>query len=405
MDSPSIIRFQPPFYVLSQGGPSGGIEWITRNQSMTVWFTSKSAADGFLLRNSDLPGRANWLVLHEWADVLAVMEELAEKQFQYMLLDPVDATERQLWMVDILAQLRKVKPRGMAAVEVRDRLIFELDIYCDESGHAPVNDFDDILIVSAVVVRGGRISELPTGRYKNVRRTVEYIGKNRLRHSSFIVKPRPGYGTALDKKIQDYKHVADKNREMGRPNLVFSSSEQIRHNHYVWFFAMQSIINWLIPDIAKQGNIFIEKVRVFLNQINQTEEMRRFFKQFLAFDGPQSTLNSLKAQVDDPFSPNKNRQLAMKWGYKFRIKNRGDITAQFDNEDPFLGDKGFLRLADRVAHHTFRQLRNQNPKPELYDALKSAGIEPEEPLDITASVMRHYPKMVEEWEQKTGQRP
>jgi len=405
MDTGRLVTLQPPFYILTQGGTPGAHDWIEMNHSTTFWFTTKDAARNFLIRTPKLPERANWDILHDWRDVDKAMHQLALNKLPYMFLDPEHDEVRRLWARDIYNQLCAVKPTGIQPVEVRDKLLFELDLYCDESGKAPVNDSDDILIVSVVVVKGGRVSELPSKKYKKRHRTVKYLTKNRLRFMSFMVKPFPGYAAALDLKMKTYQRVAEKNRELGIPNLVFSASDQINPRHFVWMFAMQSIVNWLVPDVARQGNMFIEKIRVFLNQISQTEEMETFFRRFLTFDGPQSSLDVLKAAADNPLLTEQQRRISTRWADKFRLKHHSQITAQFDKDKPFDGDRGWLRLADRVAHWTFCEYRNEHPKPGFYDALRKAGENPDPPLDITESVLKHDPQMVEDWERKTGQRP
>lgn len=398
------LKLQPPFYILTQGRVPGGYDWIKMNDSTSFWFTSKDAVNRFLIRTPRVPSRANWDVLHDWDDVGNALFQLQSHKLPYMLLDPISEDERRLWARDIFNQLRPINPRGVGALEVRDRLIYDIDVYCDESGKAPVNDTDDVLIVTALVVKGGRVSGMPTGRYKKVQRSVENIVGKNLRFASLIIKPKPGYKAALDKKLDVYKRVVNKNCELGIGSKLFTDGDQIRPSHFVWMMAMQSIINWTVTDVARQGNVFIERVRIFVNRINQTQEMENCFRRMLTYDGPQAAMNHLKARAAGQAVTPAERLSSSLWADKFRLTTKDQITMQFDYEKPFHGDRGFMRLADRIAHHTFRQFRNQRPVPEFFEALQKAGIETENPLDRTDVISHHDPALVEDWERRTGQR-
>jgi hypothetical protein len=392
-----VIPLRPPYWALAYPNAGGRPEWVRMNDSTTFWFTSKEAAEEFIHGEPRIRGA--WpRHLHDWPTVLMALEQLGILGLHYLLLNPVTTEERRVLVDDIARQIREVKPYGSVTVNAWDNLINSIDIYGDEGGYGPVKDSDEVLVVSALAVPRGIVSEIPLKR-QNLESTVKHLGHFQAALATGIVKPTPGYGDALAKKVAKYQFVATVNGELGRPRVWFDDGSQIRPNNLVWATAMDLLMAWVIPLAAKRKNIFVEHVRIFLNSISATPQMRKFFRDLATQHIPQSSVDVCIANADNMDLPPEYRTASLRWADKFRFKS---VSVQFDDEKPFDGDKGFMWLADSAAHYAFRELRNVEPHPGFLDALRPIGKQGEEVQNLTDAVIFHDPRSLDRWEAETG---
>lgn len=398
MESERIIKLRPPYYALALGNFAGRLDWVRMNDSTTFWFSSKEAAEEFIHRTPGLPPGTRPRHLHDWPTVLMALEQLSKFGLHYLLLDSVDSSERRILVDDIARQLREVKPYGNVTVDAWDNLINSIDIFGDEGGYGPVNDGDDVLVVAAFAVPGGLVSGIPAQRH-NLESTVKHLKDFYAALSTAIVKPTPGYGAKLAKKMETYQFVATVNGELGRPKVWFDDGSQIRPNNLVWASAMDMLMAWVLPLAAKRKNLFVEHVRIILNSISHTPQMRKFFRDLAIQYVPQNAVDVCIANADNMDLPPEYRSASLRWADKFRIKS---VMVQFDDEKPFAGDPGFMGLADSLAHFAFRELRKAEPRPELFEALRRAGKTGELVQDITDAVTFHDPQSLNRWEAETG---
>jgi hypothetical protein len=398
MGDQKTICLKPPFYVLAQGRTLDAHDWTTLNHSTTFWFTSSEAAKAYCIRNSNLPNATRPHLLANWREVAIAMANLCHLKLHYALLDPIDTKDRRIWIADIFRQLQKIGPQLMSAAEVKDNLVDSIDVYCDESGTPPVADKEGAFVVSALAVPGGTVSELPYEKY-GPKKTVMNLAGVKAVHASYKIKPYVGYAAALAKKIEQYKFVSEINGEVGRPQIWFTSGDQIRTSHFVWVFAMQSALAWILPFAAKRNGWFVGNVRFFFNEFQLTDTMRKFFMDALIPMVPRNAVEVCVAGVNRAFLTPDQKIMATRWADKYRI---GSVTRQFDNDEPFLGDWGLMRLADRLAHFMYKQVGPKNGKRRLFAEMRAAGMTPEHPVDISKLVVYNHSRALDRWEAETG---
>lgn len=393
-----VIPLRPPYFALARGNFGGRLDWVHLNDSTAYWFSSKQAAEEFIHRTPGLPPGTRPRHLHDWQTVIMALEQLSKIGLEYLLLNSINSSERRMLVEAVARQLRTVQPSGGVTVEVWDTLINSFDIFADEGGVAPVNDGDDVLVVSGFAVPSGIVSGLPAlGR--NLEATVKNLQHFHAVLGTCMVKPTPGYGAGLAKKVEDSQFVSTVNGEFGRPNVWFDDGNQIRPNNLVWAAAMNFLMAGILPALTVRRNIVIEHLRIFLNSISHTPQMRKYFRDLAAYFVPQNAVDVCISSADDPNLRPDWRSAAVRSADKIRIKS---VTIQFDDEKPFDGDPGFMGLADSYAHHAFRELRNVDPRPGLFAALRQVGRDGNLVEDVTEHVLYHNPKDWERWEREMG---
>lgn len=393
-----LIRLRPPYFALARGNYCGHLDWVHLNDSTAYWFSSKQAAEEFIQRTPGLPPGTRPRHLHDWPTTILALEQLSKLDLNFLLLDSTDSSERRMLVDDVARQLRTVRPYAGVTVEVWDTLINSVDIFADEGGHAPVSDGDEVLVVSAFAVPGGTISSLPVKRHV-LEATVRHLQYFGAVLATCMVKPTPGYGAALAKKVEASQFVSTVNGELGRPRIWFDDGNQIRPNNLVWATAMLMLMAGILPALTIRKNLIIEHVRIFLNSISHTPQMRKYFRDLVTKLVPQNAVNVCVSNADDASLPAAFRSAAIRSADKIRIKS---ITVQFDDEKPFDGDPGFMKVADSYAHLAFRELRNVDPRPELFAALRQVGRAGNLVKDITEHVLYHNPQGWERWEHEMG---
>ncbi len=275
------------------------------------------------------------------------------------------------------------------------------DFYIDEAGKAPEWDNDEILIVSGFAVPSGTDSELRIGRHiPSV--TADELKSFSAVYASLMVRPRAGYGLALEEKVDAYKFITEINGKQKRPGIYFTSADQIRVKNLIWIASMHFLTGMLLMPITERDISRIEHLRFFFNAQSIQPDMKKWFEAMLKEEMHRTAKEVFLKGGANPALAEGWRNFSLKQAVKIQIKS---IEVEFDSPpENFHGSPAMIKVADSLASNTWNEFKLINPTPGMLSALRERGMDAPEPMNITEGILELHRDQWIRWEKETGYR-
>ena len=264
-----------------------------------------------------------------------------------------------------------------------------LRIFGDEAGTMPQDDDGDVFTAATVAT----LNEVPQIEQTNghVPWLIEQLRTWNVVPCVGFLKPRPGYGQAIQQKMQKIDTMARVTRLMTGMNRKYLSRDGLPTRNYIWLHIMAQSIARAVTAVIFRTEI--TAIEITLDQKTMTVPTRTLFEKISSKIPIQLAEALNEASKTDP------EKVSL---YKSRVSFSSDaISLRWSDQACASGSEGGLCLAHYLASH-YRTGLLRSSEPRIKTLLRENGFTRVE-IDLTDLFLAPLDrKTVREWEINTG---
>ncbi len=265
-----------------------------------------------------------------------------------------------------------------------------LRIFGDEAGTMPKDDHGDVFTAATV----STLMQVPTisEQIGHMPQLIEQLDALEAILSIAFLEPNPGYGEAVNKKLEKMCTMARYTRLMTGANADYLTSDGFGLRNWVWVYCMaQSIERTIVRALFRAE---IHSIEIILDQKTMPAPTRTLFKK---------QLSMVPNRVREVLREARNMDYTRATMYESRVKFSSEaISVCWSDEPCASGSEGGLTLAHYLATHYRRGLLRRGSG--IMPLLNEAGFN-NVAIDLTDLIISPIDKqIIQSWENNTGLR-
>lgn len=241
-------------------------------------------------------------------------------------------------------------------------------VFGDESGTMPLRDEDGVFMATTFAILEPNARKVPTNRLQ-MKGTIESLKMLHARPSASIVRPTPGYGAALKRKIDTLNTLGGLTRLMSGANREFMPEGGHQPRNLVWAEAMQQAVGMAILFCSMKHHLIPGTVTVFLDRKTLKTEMRALIRH-QAKSYPETASMALNQTADQLAG---NVSLALREFAKALRSAPPPVSICWSDEPGFSDPISGLQLAHALSKYLFADERSAGSNPPFRTHLEAAG--------------------------------